>query len=63
VRLCFGEYGEELALIEEKPWMRRPEFLALNPAGSLPVLLAEGDASRSWAPAPSPNIWTRRAAS
>jgi glutathione S-transferase len=43
VRLCFGEYGEELALIEEKPWARRKEFLALNPAGTLPVLLAEGD--------------------
>jgi len=43
VRLCFGEYGEELALIEEKPWARRKEFLALNAAGTLPVLLAEGD--------------------
>ncbi|HTV71719.1 MAG TPA: glutathione S-transferase family protein [Rhizobiaceae bacterium] len=43
-RLAFGEYGEELALIEEKPWARRKEFLALNPAGTLPVLLAEGDA-------------------
>jgi glutathione S-transferase len=43
VRLAFGEYGEELALIEEKPWTRRKEFLALNPAGSLPILLAEGD--------------------
>ena len=43
VRLAFGEYGEELALIEEKPWTRRKEFLALNPAGTLPVLLAEGD--------------------
>lgn len=43
VRLVFGEYGEELTLIEEKPWGRRKEFLALNPAGSLPVLLAEGD--------------------
>lgn len=43
VRLAFGEYGEELELIEEKPWERRPEFLALNPAGSLPVLLAEAD--------------------
>src|SRR5690606_6558777 len=31
------------ALIEEKPWVRRKEFLALNPAGTLPVLLAEGD--------------------
>lgn len=43
VRLCFSEYGEELSLIEEKPWARRKEFLALNPAGTLPVLLAEGD--------------------
>ena len=43
VRLAFGEYGEELALIEEKPWLRRREFLSLNPAGTLPVLLAEGD--------------------
>ncbi len=45
VRLAFGEYGEELALIEEKPWARRKEFLSLNPAGTLPVLLAEGDAA------------------
>ena len=44
VRLSFGEYGEELALIEEKPWQRRKEFLTLNPAATLPVLLAEGDA-------------------
>ena len=43
VRLAYGEYGEELALIEEKPWARRKEFLALNPAATLPVLLAEGD--------------------
>lgn len=43
VRLTFGEYGEEVELIEEKPWERRKEFLALNPAGTLPVLLAEGD--------------------
>lgn len=43
VRLAMGEYGEELALIEEKPWVRRKEFLSLNPAGTLPVLLAEGD--------------------
>lgn len=44
VRLSFGEFSEELVLIEEKPWVRRKEFLAINPAGSLPVLLAEGDA-------------------
>lgn len=43
IRLIFGEYAEEFALVEERPWMRRKEFLALNPAGSVPVLLAEGD--------------------
>jgi glutathione S-transferase len=43
IRLMFGEYGEELSLVEEKPWLRRREFLALNPAGTMPVLLAEGD--------------------
>ncbi|WP_336056166.1 glutathione S-transferase family protein [Nitratireductor sp. CH_MIT9313-5] len=43
VRIACGEYGEELALIEERPWMRRREFLSLNPAGTIPVLLAEGD--------------------
>src|SRR5690606_25249370 len=42
-RLAFGEFGEGLALIEGKPWARRKEFLSLNPAGTLPVLLAEGD--------------------
>lgn len=43
IRLIFAEYGEDIALIEEKPWARRKEFLALNPAGAIPVLLAEGD--------------------
>lgn len=43
VRLAFAEYGEEIALIEERPWARRKEFLALNPAGTVPVLLAEGE--------------------
>lgn len=32
-----------MSLIEERPWTRRKEFLALNPAGNIPVLLAEGD--------------------
>jgi glutathione S-transferase len=43
IRLTFAEYGEELQLIEEKPWTKRREFLQLNPAGTLPVLLAERD--------------------
>jgi glutathione S-transferase len=43
VRLAFGEYAEEVALVDEKPWARRKEFLAVNPANILPLLLAEGD--------------------
>src|SRR6476660_7613873 len=43
IRLAFGEYGEDLSLIEEKPWARRREFLQLNPAATLPDLLAEAD--------------------
>lgn len=43
IRLILGEYGEELTLVEEKPWERHKEFLALNPAGTMPVLLAEGE--------------------
>ncbi|RCS24804.1 glutathione S-transferase family protein [Phyllobacterium salinisoli] len=42
-RLILNEYGVDAELIDEKPWARRKEFLALNPAGTLPVLLAEND--------------------
>ena len=41
VRLGLSEYDVEFDLVEEKPWSRRPEFLALNPAGTLPVMVAE----------------------
>jgi len=36
-----GEYGLSCEFIEEKPWVRREEFLKLNPAGTLPVMLSE----------------------
>ncbi|MBV8792097.1 MAG: glutathione S-transferase family protein, partial [Pseudolabrys sp.] len=42
VRLALGEYGFETRLIEERFWERRPDFLKLNPAGTLPVLIEEG---------------------
>lgn len=41
IRLLLGEYGIEAEMILEKTWERRPEFLALNPACSLPVLVTE----------------------
>lgn len=42
IRLALGEYGLSARLVEERPWERRTEFLALNPAGTTPVLVEEG---------------------
>jgi len=42
VRLAIGEIGLGLRLIEERVWERREAFLALNPAGTTPVLVEEG---------------------
>src|SRR5262245_27908872 len=41
-RLALAELGFEVELVDERPWEWRPEFLALNPAGELPVLQLEG---------------------
>ncbi|MEO1700461.1 MAG: glutathione S-transferase family protein [Pseudomonadota bacterium] len=40
-RLLLSEYGVDVELIEEQTWRRRQEFVAMNPANTLPVLLAE----------------------
>ncbi|MBX9454797.1 MAG: glutathione S-transferase family protein [Rhizobium sp.] len=37
VRLIFAEYGFQAELVEELPWEKRRDFIALNPAGTLPV--------------------------
>jgi glutathione S-transferase len=42
VRLALGEYRLEMRLIEERTWERRADFLAINPAGTTPVLLDDG---------------------
>lgn len=42
VRLALGEHGLTPRLVEERPWERRHEFLVLNAAGTLPVLVEEG---------------------
>ena len=59
IRLALGEHGLDLRLVEERVWERREAFLALNPAGTTPVLIAGGQACRFPAPASSPNISTR----
>ncbi len=42
VRLILGEYGIPTRLQEERFWERREEFMLLNPAGEIPVLVADG---------------------
>jgi glutathione S-transferase len=42
VRLILAEYGIEARTIEERFWERRHDFLLLNPAGEIPVLVADG---------------------
>lgn len=39
IRLMMGEYELDIQLVEEHLWERRDEFLALNPAATLPVLI------------------------
>lgn len=41
VRIVLAEMGMEPELVEERPWERRMEFLALNPAGTTPVLVED----------------------
>ncbi len=41
VRLVLGEKRLEHKLIVEQVWRRRPEFLELNPAGKVPVLVED----------------------
>jgi glutathione S-transferase len=38
VRLALGEKGVEHELVRESPWLRRDEFLDMNPAGQTPVI-------------------------
>lgn len=45
VRLSLGEFGEDVKLVEERVWERRESFLALNPAGTTPVLVEDNGLS------------------
>ena len=39
VRLLLGEKGVGYELVRESPWLRRDEFLDMNPAGQVPVMV------------------------
>ncbi|TCD16109.1 glutathione S-transferase family protein [Oricola cellulosilytica] len=45
VRLVLSEYGETPELQLEQPWDRRPEFMQMNPAGTLPVMTGEANSA------------------
>ena len=41
IRLALGECGQVVELEEERPWAWRHDFLLINPAGTLPVLIRQ----------------------
>lgn len=41
IRLMLAEYGVDVELVEVAPWRRDPDFLEINPAASVPVMLDE----------------------
>jgi glutathione S-transferase len=43
VRVVLAEKNLDFTMKAEKPWERRPEFLALNPAAEVPVLIDNDD--------------------
>jgi glutathione S-transferase len=45
IRIALSESDFDVDLVEEFPWEWREAFLALNPAGELPVLQADGAAA------------------
>ena len=47
VRLLLGEKGIGYEPVRESPWLRRDEFLDMNPAGQTPVMV---DAERGGQP-------------
>lgn len=40
-RLMLSEYGVPVDLEEVKPWLREPDLLEINPAGTVPVLIED----------------------
>lgn len=43
IRLICAEYGVPLDLEEIKPWLREEDLLAINPAGTLPILITDDE--------------------
>ncbi len=44
VRIYLKEFNAEFSMVKEDYWLRRPEFLRINPASNLPVLTLDDPA-------------------
>ena len=44
IRLICAEYGAPLDMSEVSPWKREPEFTAISPAATLPIIIEQGAA-------------------
>ena len=58
VRVVLKEKNLECELKVEKVWERRNEFLAINPAGQIPVLIDENGVIVSETAVGGPAIWS-----
>ncbi len=43
IRLALAEYGAAVDMLEEEPWAPSADIFALNPAGTLPIYVEEGN--------------------
>ena len=59
VRVALKEKGLDVELKVEKVWERRPEFLGMNAAGTVPVLVEDDGTTVAATSARSANTWTR----
>lgn len=56
IRMTLSEMGIAAELLEERPWEGREDFLTLNPAGTLPVLIDDDGTVAAGVEAAGPHL-------
>ena len=56
IRLTLSEMGLAAELIEERPWEAREDFITLNPAGTLPVMIDDDGTVAAGVEAAGPHL-------
>jgi glutathione S-transferase len=62
IRLTLSEMGLAAELLEERPWEAREDFMILNPAGTLPVLIDDDGTVAAGVEAVGPHLDETRGA-